>query len=52
MVLAAFNGTSRRLLEAKSPEKHFATLREELAVMVQSYLRTCMKPQHPSGAAR
>jgi AcrR family transcriptional regulator len=43
MVLAAFNGTSRRLLESKSPEREFGPLREELLVMVHSYLRTCMK---------
>lgn len=43
MVLAAFNGTSRRLLESKSPEREFAALRNELAVMVQAYLGTCVK---------
>ncbi|SEG33842.1 transcriptional regulator, TetR family [Bryocella elongata] len=43
MVIAAFNGTSRRLLESKSPEKQFATLRNELDVMVQAYLATCVE---------
>ena len=45
MVLAAFNGTSRRLLESRHPEREYAGLREELAVMVQAYLSTCIAPQ-------
>lgn len=44
IVLAALNGISRRLLEAKSPERHLEPLREELIVLVHSYLHTCIKP--------
>jgi AcrR family transcriptional regulator len=42
VVLAAHNGISRRLLESKHPERHFAPLRDELIVLVQAYLRTCI----------
>lgn len=42
MVMAALNGVSRRLLEAKSPERELAPLREELLVLVHGYLLTCI----------
>lgn len=41
VVLAALNGVSRRVLEAKSPERVVGPLREELIVLVHAYLRTC-----------
>ncbi len=42
VVVATLNGVSRRLLESKSPERHFAPLRDELVVLVHAYLRTCV----------
>jgi AcrR family transcriptional regulator len=41
VVLAALNGISRRVLEAKSPEREIEPLRDELLILVHSYLRTC-----------
>ncbi len=41
MVIAALNGTSRRLLESSSPERHLEPLRAELGVLIHAYLRTC-----------
>lgn len=41
VVLAAFNGIARRVLEEKSPERAFESLRDELIVLVHAYLRTC-----------
>ena len=41
VVMAALNGISRRVLEAKYPERVIGPLREELAVLVHAYLRTC-----------
>lgn len=41
VVLAAFNGISRRLLETKSPEHQLEPLRDELVVLVHAYLQTC-----------
>lgn len=42
VVMAAFNGVARRILEAKSPEREADVLREELIALVQAYLRTCI----------
>jgi AcrR family transcriptional regulator len=42
MVFAALNGVSRKILEAKSPEREVGPLREELTVMIHAYLRTCV----------
>lgn len=41
VVGAAMNGISRRVLESKHPEREVVALREELLVLVHSYLRTC-----------
>jgi AcrR family transcriptional regulator len=41
MVVATMNGVSRKLLEAKSPERELGPLRDELVVLVHAYLRTC-----------
>jgi hypothetical protein len=41
VVMAALNGISRRVLEAKYPERVLGPLREELVVLVHAYLRTC-----------
>lgn len=42
VVLSAFNGVSRSLLESKSPESQLQPLRDELIVLVRAYLRTCI----------
>ncbi|WP_263408404.1 TetR/AcrR family transcriptional regulator [Terriglobus tenax] len=42
VILSAFNGISRRLLEAKSPERELAPLREELLALIHAYLQTCV----------
>ena len=42
VVVAVLNGVSRRLLESKAPERHFAPLRDELVVLVHAYLQTCV----------
>ncbi len=42
MVFAALNGVSRRVLEAKSPEREVGPLRDEVTAMIHAYLRTCM----------
>lgn len=41
--LAALNGVSRRVLEAKSPEREVGLLRGELMVLVHAYLSTCFQ---------
>ncbi len=41
VVTAALNGISRKVLESKSPEREMDILRDELLVLVHSYLRTC-----------
>jgi AcrR family transcriptional regulator len=41
VVMAALYGVARRLLETKFPEPQADSLREELIVLVHSYLRTC-----------
>ena len=41
IVLAAMNGVARRLLEAEQPEAELPHLREELLVMLHSYLKAC-----------
>ena len=43
VVLSAFNGFSRSLLESKSPESQLAPLRDELIVLIHAYLRTCIR---------
>jgi len=43
VVLSAFNGISRSLLESKSPESQLEPLRNELIVLVHAYLRTCIR---------
>jgi len=43
VVLAAINGVSRRVLEARSPERQMETLRPELLTLVHAYLRTCVQ---------
>ncbi len=43
VVLSAFNGISRSLLESKSPESQLEPLRDELTVLVHAYLRTCIR---------
>ena len=45
VVLSAFNGFSRSLLESKSPELQLAAMREELIVLLHAYLRTCIGSQ-------
>lgn len=42
VVIAALNGISRRVLEARSPERALPPLREELVVLIHSYLRACI----------
>jgi AcrR family transcriptional regulator len=42
VVTAALNGISRRALESKSPEREVEILRDELIVLIHSYLRTCI----------
>jgi AcrR family transcriptional regulator len=42
VVLSAFNGVARSLLESKSPEAQLDLLRDELIVLVHAYLRTCI----------
>lgn len=42
VVLSAFNGISRSLLESKSPESQLEPLRNELIILVRAYLRTCI----------
>lgn len=41
VVLAALNGVGRRVLEADHPNRVLEPLREELIVLVHTYLRTC-----------
>jgi AcrR family transcriptional regulator len=41
VVVSAFNGIARRILEAKSPEREAQVLRGELLALVDAYLRTC-----------
>jgi AcrR family transcriptional regulator len=41
VVLGAIAGVTRRVLEAKSPERAAGPLREELLVLVEAYLLTC-----------
>ncbi len=43
VILSAFNGVSRSLLESKSPESQLEPLRNELIVLVRAYLRTCIR---------
>ncbi len=43
VVLSAFNGISRSLLESKSPEAQLVPLRDELIALVHAYLRTCIR---------
>jgi len=43
VVTAALNGISRRVLEARFPEREVVILREELITMVHAYLRSCAK---------
>ena len=43
VVLAALNGVSRRILEAKSPEREAERLRGELVVLVHGYLQSCAR---------
>jgi AcrR family transcriptional regulator len=42
VVVAALNGISRRVLEARHPERELESLRTELIVMVHAYLQTCI----------
>ncbi len=42
VVVAALNGISRRLLEAKHPDRELEPLRAELTVLVHAYLQTCI----------
>jgi AcrR family transcriptional regulator len=39
MLQGAMSGTSRQLLESPAPEKHFATLRDELICLATAYLQ-------------
>jgi AcrR family transcriptional regulator len=41
IVLAAMNGVARRLLEAEHPEAELPHLRNELELMLHSYLKAC-----------
>ncbi|GAA3763189.1 TetR/AcrR family transcriptional regulator [Terriglobus aquaticus] len=41
IVLAAMNGVARRLLEAEQPEAELPNLRDELELMLHSYLKAC-----------
>ena len=41
MVIAAMNGTARRLLESKDAEREMAVLRGDLARMLHAYLQGC-----------
>jgi AcrR family transcriptional regulator len=41
VVSAALNGISRRVLEAKFPEREMEALHAELIALVHAYLRTC-----------
>jgi AcrR family transcriptional regulator len=41
-VVSALNGFSRSLLESKSPELQFQSMRDELIILVHAYLRTCI----------
>jgi len=43
MLQAAMAGVSRQLLESPSPESNFAKLRDELVLLVSTYLRACSK---------
>ena len=43
VVLSAFNGIARSLLESKSPESQLQPLRDELIVLIRAYLRTCIR---------
>ena len=43
MLQAAMAGVSRHLLESPSPESNFAKLRDELVLLVSTYLRACSK---------
>ncbi len=43
VVVAAFNGIARRILEAKSPERELEPLRAELIILVHAYLGTCIR---------
>ena len=42
-VVSALNGFSRSLLESKSPELQLESMRDELVVLVHTYLRTCIQ---------
>ena len=41
MVQGAMTGVSRRLLEAEAPEKHLEALRQELVLLICTYLEAC-----------
>jgi AcrR family transcriptional regulator len=50
VVTAALNGISRKVLESKSPEREMEILRDELLVLVHSYLRTCAASPVPGNS--
>lgn len=41
IIFSVLNGISRRVLEARSPERTMEMLREELTILLHTYLRTC-----------
>ena len=41
-IQAAMVGVARSILEGPAPEKHFESAREELILMLQAYLKTCV----------
>lgn len=41
-VVSALNGFSRSLLESKSPESQLASMQNELTILLDAYLRTCI----------
>jgi hypothetical protein len=41
MLMSAMAGVSRRLLEARAPEKEFETFRQELIIFASAYLEAC-----------
>jgi hypothetical protein len=47
LLQSAMSGTSRQLLESGDPEKHFATLRDELICLATAYLQA--RVAHDSG---